>query len=484
MQPHWRIGHRPPGGCTRLWHTCQPYLRFAAAVCLLAVLAAACTDLVPALEATVQQSISNLREGPGPMHPVATRVVHGTRLPVRGRDDDGEWIQVIHEDRTLWIHVNHTNLTAALRDSLPVAAFPTALPETTPVPPTPVTIVLTVTGAVVNVRIGPGTDYPVRTQVRQGDPLQAQALNAAGDWVRISDPTGGAIPLWIYGPLTDLAEHHRAVLPMVAGPPKPSPPTPVPTAPPTVDPGVPCPLVWSDEFERDGLPDSSRWWFDTRQNDWNPDALFYTTANRKANARVKDGRLILEAHKDGYGGREYTVPRLTSIQAWTYGWFEMAARLPAGRGTKAAIWMVSNTDPYGGWPNNGEIDIMEFVGHKPGIVHANIHTAVYSNRAGTETLDAQTLHFPDASTAFHRYAVEWTESAITIYADDTPYFVFKNDRMWNPEADYKEWPFDHPFRLILNLYVGGDWAAAKGIDPSIWPQSMELEYVRVYACKP
>lgn len=484
MQPHWRIGHRPPGGCTRLWHTCRPYLRSAAAVCLLAVLAAACTDLAPVPatevpEAVVRSPAAYLREGPDPEQPSAAQVAQGTRLRVEGRSPDGDWLQVVHEGRTLWLLADHTDLDAARRVGLAVA--------TLPADPTPAPATLTVTGTVVNVRTGPGTGYPVRMQVRQGDRLQPRALNAAGDWVQVADPAGSAELLWLYAPLTDLAEHHRAVLPMAAPPtsePMPTATAPPPAPAPTAVPDEPCPLVWSDEFEGEGLPNADKWWFDQRQNRWNPDALFYTTAHREANARVEDGRLILEAHKDGYGGREYTVPRLTSRQAWTYGWFEMSARLPAGRGTKAAIWMVSNTDPYGGWPNNGEIDIMEFVGHKPGIVHANIHTAVYSNRAGTETLDAQTLHFPDASTAFHRYAVEWTESAITIYADDTPYFVFKNDRMWNPEADYKEWPFDHPFRLILNLYVGGDWAAAKGIDPSIWPQSMELEYVRVYACKP
>lgn len=468
----------------------KPYrsrLLVSVALCLLAVLAAACTDLVsvPAsedLNVVVRNPTVSLREGPGPSHPVASRVSQETLLRVQGRNSGGDWIQVVHEGQTLWIHAGHTDLATERLAGLPVKAIPTLLSDPAPATPTPVSVALTVTGTVVNARAGPGIDFPVRRQVRQGDQLLPQGLNAAGDWVQVSDPTGGTELLWIYVPLTDLEAHRGLVLPAVAVPALPNTPSPEPTPTVPVAQDVPCPLVWSDEFEEDGLPDSTKWWFDQRQNRWYPDALFYTTAHRLANARVEDGRLIIEAHREKFGGRDYTVARLTSKQAWTYGWYEISARLPEGRGVKSAIWMVSHSNPYGSWPGSGEIDVMEFVGHKPGIIHATVHTEAYNHRIGNHQV--KRLRIPDASSEFHLYAMEWTESAIKIHVDDTHYYTFENERLQNTSADQRHWPFDHPFHFILTISVGGNWAGAQGVDPDIWPQRMELDYMRVYACKP
>ena len=475
-----------PDDHTTLRQPCRSKLRALVALCLLATLTAACTDLVPVpvsedLGVAVRSPTANLREGPGPRHSIASRVSQETVLKVQGRNSGGDWIQVVHEGQTLWIHADHTELVAERLAGLPVKAIPTPLSDSAPATPTPVFVALTVTGTVVNVRTGPGIDFPIRMQVRQGDQLLPRGLNAAGNWVQVSDPTGGTEFLWIHAPLTDLEEHHRTVLPAVAAPPLPNTPTlePTPTAP--VAQAVPCPLLWSDEFEEDGLPDSTKWWFDERQNRWYPDALFFTTAHREANARVEDGRLIIEAHKEKFGGREYTVARLTSKQAWTYGWYEISARLPEGRGVKSAIWMVSNSNPYGSWPGSGEIDIMEFVGYKPGIIHATVHTEAYNHRIGNHRV--KRLQIPDAGSEFHLYAMEWTESAIKIYVDDTHYYTFENERLQNSAADQWHWPFDHPFHFILTISVGGNWAATEGIDPNIWPQRMELDYMRVYACK-
>lgn len=472
---------------TNLQKSYRSQLLVSVALCLLATLAAACTDLIPvpvseALDIAVRIPTANLREGPSLSHPVASRVSQGTLLRVQGRNSGGDWIQVVHEGQTFWIHADLIDLVAERVAGLPVKTIPTPLPDPAPATSTPVSVALTVTGTVVNVRTGPGIDFPVRTQVRQGDQLLPQGLNAAGDWVQVSDPTGGTELLWIYAPLTDLEEHHRVVLPAVAAPPLPDTPTPEPTPTAPVAQDVPCPLVWSDEFEEDGLPDSTKWWFDERQNRWYPDALFFTTAHREANARVEDGRLIIEAHKETFGGREYTVARLTSKQAWTYGWYEISARLPEGRGVKSAIWMVSNSNPYGSWPGSGEIDIMEFVGYKPGIIHATVHTEAYNHRIGNHQV--KRLQIPDASSEFHLYAMEWTESAIKIHVDDTHYYTFENQRLQNTSADQRHWPFDHPFHFILTISVGGNWAGTKGIDPDIWPQRMALDYMRVYACKP
>jgi len=453
-----------------LWQTCRLPLLKPIALCLLATLAVACTELVPAPAVVaphvgVRIATADLREGPSSTHPIALQVSQGTLLKVQGRNFDRDWIQVAHEGQTLWIHADHTDLATERLAGLPVKAIPTPLSDPAPATPTPRSVTLTVTGTVVNVRTGPSTDYPVRMQVRQGNELQARALNKAGDWVQVSDPTGGMELLWIYAPLTDLEDHHRAVLPAVVAPPLPDTPTPEPTPTVPVAQDVPCPLVWSDEFEEDGLPDSAKWWFDERQNRWYPDTLFFTTAHREANARVEDGRLIIEAHKETFGGREYTVARLTSKQAWTYGWYEISARLPEGRGVKSAIWMVSNSNPYGSWPGSGEIDIMEFVGYKPGIIHATVHTEAYNHRIGNHQV--KRLQIPDASSEFHLYAMEWTESAIKIHVDDTHYYTFENERLQNSSADQRHWPFDHPFHFILTISVGGGWAGTKGVDPDI-----------------
>ncbi|MYA04345.1 MAG: family 16 glycosylhydrolase [Caldilineaceae bacterium SB0664_bin_22] len=487
MKQHYREVLLVLDSHATLWQTCRLTLLKPVALCLLATLAGACTELVPApavadLQVGVGIATADLREGPSSTHPIAFQVSQGILLKVQGRNSGGDWIQVAHEGQALWIHADHIDLATGRLADLPVKVVPTPPVDPAPPPPTPSSVTLTVTGTVVNVRTGPSTDYPVRMQVRQGDELQVRALNKAGDWVQVSDPTGGTELLWIYAPLTDLEEHHRVVLPAVAAPPLPDTPTPEPPATVPVAQDVPCPLVWSDEFEEDGLPDAAKWWFDERQNRWYPDALFFTTAHREANARVEDGRLIIEAHKETFGGREYTVARLTSKQAWTYGWYEISARLPEGRGVKSAIWMVSNSNPYGSWPGSGEIDIMEFVGYKPGIIHATVHTEAYNHRIGNHQV--KRLQIPDASSEFHLYAMEWTESAIKIHVDDTHYYTFENQRLQNTSADQRHWPFDHPFHFILTISVGGNWAGTKGVDPDIWPQRMELDYMRVYACKP
>ncbi len=456
-------------------------------LCLLPSSVVACTDMlpVPLLEdpiVAVRSQSASLRAGPGPSYAVVAQLPQGTILEVQGRNQAGEWIHVIHRGQALWIYTDNTDLTLERLADLPLAPILVSVLEPTLEPPRTEFVTLIVTAATVNVRTGPSTDFPVRTQVQQGARLQGQGLNADGNWVQVSDPTGGTESLWIYAPLTNLAEHHRAVLPVVAAPLLPVTPEPESTTAAPQDQGLPCPLVWSDEFAADGLPDSTRWEYDQRPNRWYPDALSFVTAAREANTRVEDGRLIIEVHKEEYGGRDYTAVRLVSRQAWTYGWYEIAAKLPQGRGVKSAIWMVSDSNPYGSWPGSGELDIMEFVGYKPGTIHATVHTEAYNHQIGNHHVER--LQIPDASSAFHVYAMEWTEFAIRIFVDDMHYFTFENERLQDAGADQRHWPFDHPFHLILTISVGGDWAATQGIDPDIWPQRMELDYMRVYACKP
>ncbi len=244
------------------------------------------------------------------------------------------------------------------------------------------------------------------------------------------------------------------------------------------------PLAWADEFDRDGLPDGTKWSFDTRMNaeGWpNKERQYYAYARHK-NSRVENGHLILQAHHEtlnaeeypDWGGQDYTSARLTSrgLGEWTYGFFEIRAKLPCGRGTWPAIWTLS-TRPDMKWPRDGEIDIMEHVGHDPFRVHGTVHTGAFNHRR--KNAKGSHIKRGDVCSEFHRYQMHWTPDWIRIGVDDEVYFEFENLK-----TGYEAWPFDEPQYLILNLAVGGRWAAQKGIDNDALPRSFEIDYVRVF----
>ena len=240
-------------------------------------------------------------------------------------------------------------------------------------------------------------------------------------------------------------------------------------------------LVWSDEFDYEGLPDSAKWSYDVGGHGWGNDELQYYTERRPENARVEDGHLVIRARQEPFKGRDYTSARLVSRGkgAWMYGRFEARAKLPSGRGTWPAIWMLAAETTYGNqyWPDNGEIDIMEHVGFDPDIVHASVHTRAYHHSIGTQKTG--TIRVPTAEEDFHVYAIEWTPEAIYAFVDGERYFTFENERLAGG-AGYQQWPFDRPFFLLLNIAVGGSWGGQQGIAPDVWPQQMEIDYVRVY----
>ena len=246
-------------------------------------------------------------------------------------------------------------------------------------------------------------------------------------------------------------------------------------------------LVWSDEFDKPGLPDPAKWGYETgfvRNNE----SQFYTS-NRKENARVENGLLIIEARREKFpnpdmkqgGGvkshemADYTSASLTTEgkAAWTYGRVEVKAKVPGGRGTWPAIWMLGSNRLKAGWPACGELDIMEFVGYEPGIIHANVHTAKYNHTKGTGRGDK--IRIADADTVFHVYAMEWFNDRLDFFVDGQKYFTCKNDNGGN-----ESWPFDKPEYLILNLAIGGAWGGRNGIDDAIFPARYEIDYVRVY----
>ena len=253
-----------------------------------------------------------------------------------------------------------------------------------------------------------------------------------------------------------------------------------------VDEPMPLPagatLVWSDEFDGDAL-DSAKWGYDGSRNRtgwYNGELQYY--GRRPENVRVVNGQLIIEARHEtlnarrypDYGGQAYTSGKIwTKAKAsWTYGYFEVRAKLPCARGTWPAIWMM----PEGSyaWPDGGEIDIMEQVGSQPEVVHGTVHTALFVHTKGTQR--GAELKVPGNCEAFHTYALEWTPHSIRIGVDGRAYMKVLDDQPGGRGA----WPFDHPFYLILNLAIGGNWAAAKGIDDAAFPQRMLVDYVRVY----
>ena len=214
---------------------------------------------------------------------------------------------------------------------------------------------------------------------------------------------------------------------------------------------------------------------------WGNRELQFYTEGRPENARVEDGTLIIEARREDWQGKQYTSARLNSRAGWTYGRIEVRAKLPRGRGTWPAIWMLPVRGEYakGGWPDNGEIDIMEHVGFDPGVIHGTIHSRAY-NPASIRGRHDDGRRCQDA---FHVYRVDWTRQSIAVYVDNIKYFSFANERLKNPQADWRQWPFDKDFRILLNIAVGGNWGGRKGVDESIWPQRLEIDYVRVFQLK-
>ncbi|WP_111671311.1 glycoside hydrolase family 16 protein [Algoriphagus litoralis] len=238
-------------------------------------------------------------------------------------------------------------------------------------------------------------------------------------------------------------------------------------------------LIWSDEFETDGLPNPNYWSYDVGDHGWgNNELQFYTKENPK-NARIADGILIIEARADSSYQKGYSSARIVTKgqAAWQYAYIEVRAKLPEGTGTWPAIWMLPEKNTYGGWPKSGEIDIMEHVGYDPGRVHGTVHTEAFNHSIGTQK-GAQ-LTVPDFQNDFHTYAIDWRKDKIDFFIDGEKYFTFENTG-----NGPKEWPFDQPFHLILNIAVGGNWGGAKGVDTAIWPQRLEVDYVRVFDKKP
>lgn len=242
-------------------------------------------------------------------------------------------------------------------------------------------------------------------------------------------------------------------------------------------------LVWSDEFDLSTvdndfspLPDD-RWWFEIGGTGWgNDEKQYYVNREFQGDtvAKIVDGKLQLTAYKleTSYEDRKYISARMNSRESWKYGYIEIKAKLPKGVGVWPAFWLLPEI--YDPKLENGEIDIMEFVGYEADKVHFSVHTAAFNHQLGTGKTAYKTVK--DASNEFHVYAVEWTQDGIYGFIDNEPYFKFLNES----PGDYNKWPFDYPFYLKINMAIGGSWGGYEGVDNSAFPMVMEIDYVRVY----
>lgn len=237
-------------------------------------------------------------------------------------------------------------------------------------------------------------------------------------------------------------------------------------------------IVWADEFTIDGTPDSSKWNFDigTGQNGWGNNELQYYT-DRLQNIEVKNGMLHIKAVKEAYLGASYTSAKITTkgVFEQKYGRYEAKIKLPWGQGLWPAFWLLGD-DSNGSviWPQIGEIDIMEYRGQQPTIVHGSIHGPGYS--AGEAITKSYSLPNDRFDTDFHIFGIEWGPNYINYYVDDVLYNQITPSSL--PAG--AEWVFnDNNFYIILNLAVGGSFVGSPNTQ-TVFPQEMIVDYVRVY----
>jgi len=243
-------------------------------------------------------------------------------------------------------------------------------------------------------------------------------------------------------------------------------------------------LTWSDEFAgpNGSAPDPTKWTFDLGGHGWGNNEL-ETYTSRPQNAQIRDGNLVITAIQENFTGsdgiaRNYTSTRLKSQYKFSqaYGRFEARIKIPRGQGVWPAFWLLGDDIDRVGWPECGEIDIMENVGSEPGINHGSLHGPTFARPTSDAT---KTIGLPDGKILaddFHLYAVEWEQDRVRFYLDDANYATFfRSD--W-PSGG--KWVFDHPFFILLNVAVGGNWPSFPE-STTRFPQRMFVDYVRVYS---
>ena len=233
--------------------------------------------------------------------------------------------------------------------------------------------------------------------------------------------------------------------------------------------------VWGDEYNTPGLPDSTKWNFEVGK--LRNGELQYFTYKREENARIEDSILIIELRKEQFEGADYTSASIVSkgIGDWKYGKIEINAKVPTGKGTWPALWMMPTYSEYGGWPRSGEIDIMEYIGVEPQNLWYTTHFTGTDGTGhesdGSGAVNAITNPFNQ----FIKFTLIWTPEKLEWYANDVKYHEYKKSA-----NDSRVWPFDKKFYLIFGLSYGGTWGGYNGVDDSLLPHKFLIDYVRVY----
>lgn len=241
-------------------------------------------------------------------------------------------------------------------------------------------------------------------------------------------------------------------------------PTPIPTLPGWN-------LVWQDEFDGKAI-DPANWTYDLGGGGWgNGEAEYYTS--RTENARVENGNLIIEAHQEKYEGSYYTSARLKTqgLQSFQYGRVEARLKVPAGAGLWPAFWMLGSNFNGSNWPDCGEIDIMEYIGKEPDLIMGTMHGPGYAGALGKTKWNRQKYNIADD---FHTVAIEWDTNQVSWFYDGTKYNTISRVDLGD-----REWVFDQPFFIILNLAVGGQLPGPVGLNTT-FPVQLLVDYVRVY----
>lgn len=232
-------------------------------------------------------------------------------------------------------------------------------------------------------------------------------------------------------------------------------------------------LIFSDEFDSDGSPDSTKWGYDigTGNNGWgNGESQYYT--NRLENVKIENGYLKITAKAESYEGSNYTSARLLTKGKFdfTYGRVDIRAKLPEGEGTWTALWLLGSNITTVGWPACGEIDIMEHWGHIPGEVSSATHTPSCYGGCGSARVGVTDID--DYATEFHVYSLEWNENELRFLIDDNYLYSYNPS---NKNSD--TWPFDKPHFIIMNIAMGSSYHT---VDPNFVSATMQIDYVRVY----
>ncbi|TFG74594.1 MAG: glycoside hydrolase family 16 protein [Flavobacteriales bacterium] len=240
-------------------------------------------------------------------------------------------------------------------------------------------------------------------------------------------------------------------------------------------------LVWQDDFDGDALS-AEKWSFETGADGWGNNEWQDYVAND--NVEVSNGTLKIIAKKVGSGQKtgDYTSARLNSKKTFMYGRMEIRAKIPddRGKGVWPALWMLGNDIQSTGWPACGEIDIMEYVSYDPNTVHFSIHSTANNHVNGTQ-ITSGPVELMTIEEKFHNYGLLWTDKYMKFYIDDIENVQLTFFRPATSNAE--NWPFSKPFYFLMNIAVGGNWGGLEGVDDSIFPSIMEVDYVHVYQVK-